>query len=298
MNNNFALQMQQYVQAIEEALPTYLPGKDCLQKSVVDAMEYSLLAGGKRIRAVLTMAFCELCGGTVDQALPFAAAIEMVHAYSLIHDDLPCMDDDDMRRGKPACHIAFGEANALLAGDGLLTLAFETMLAFENTGHLIPSRVLAAAGELARAAGVTGMVGGQVIDLEHEGKELSAQNLHTLHSLKTGALIRAAAKMGCIAAGAGKDVVERADRYASNIGLAFQITDDILDVTSDAQTLGKPVGSDAESHKTTYVTLYSIEKSREMVKELVLSADLAIKGSILDHSFLYELADMLADRQY
>lgn len=298
MSAEFDQQYQEYQQLIQEALPSYLPPSDLLQKVVVDAMQYSLMAGGKRVRAVLLLHFCKLCGGSVQEALPFAAAIEMVHAYSLIHDDLPCMDDDDMRRGKPSCHIAFGEANALLAGDGLLTLTFETMLADQNIAALGAGRVLRAAATLANAAGVLGMIGGQVLDLESENQSIDAERLVTIHRLKTGALIRAAAKMGCILAGADDAVIARADSYAENLGLAFQVVDDILDVVADPEVLGKPVGSDDDNHKTTYVTLYGLERSREIVKDYVLAADLAIKGSVLDDSFLYELADMLADREY
>ncbi|MBP1559206.1 MAG: polyprenyl synthetase family protein [Oscillospiraceae bacterium] len=298
MTENFKARFNAYLQQVNEALPGFLPHGDAEQKTVYDAMAYSLMAGGKRIRAIMTMAFCELCGGNPADAVPFAAAIEMIHAYSLIHDDLPCMDDDDMRRGKPSCHIAFGEANALLAGDGLLTLAFETILDSKNTGNLPAKRVLDAAAVLAHAAGANGMVGGQVIDLESEGKQIPYERLQVLDRLKTGALIRASAVMGCVVAGAGQDVIDRAERYAAAVGLAFQIVDDILDVTADQAALGKPIGSDAENEKTTYITLFGIEKSRQIVKELVEESNNAIRGSILDDPFLYDLAEMLAVREY
>ena len=298
MSVEFECKFQEYLDRINAALPTYLPGDDCSQKICLEAMGYSLMAGGKRIRAIMVQAFCELCGGDPADALPYAAAIEMIHAYSLIHDDLPCMDDDDMRRGKPSCHIAYGEANALLAGDGLLTLAFETILNPKNICSIPPERALTAAGMLAGAAGIEGMVGGQVIDLESESKAIDYDTLLNIDRLKTGALIKASAKLGCIIAGADADLIQRAETYAANIGLAFQIVDDILDVTADEAALGKPIGSDAENEKTTYVTLFGIERSQEMVKDLVLQADLAIKGTRLDDSFLYELADMLADRKY
>lgn len=294
--SSYGKRFDQYYEAVEAALPGYLPREENLQKTVQEAMAYSLLGGGKRIRAVLCLACCELCGGTVEEAMPFACALEMVHAYSLIHDDLPCMDDDDLRRGKPSCHIQFGEAMAVLAGDGLQTLGFETMLGQYFTGKYPPQRVVKAAAELARAIGSRGMLGGQVIDIEHEGKPVTAEELNLLHSLKTGALIRASAKIGCIIAGASDDVVARADQYAKNLGLAFQITDDLLDVTATEEALGKPIHSDMESQKTTYATLYGPEKSREIIRELVLEADLAIKGSPLDDPFLYQLADRLAQR--
>jgi geranylgeranyl diphosphate synthase type II len=285
-----------YYKAVEEALPAFLPQGDTLQKTVQEAMAYSLLGGGKRIRGVLCLAFCELCGGTAEAAMPFACAIEMVHAYSLIHDDLPCMDNDDLRRGKPSCHVQYGEAMALLAGDGLLTLGFETILNQYYTGKYPPERIARAGAELAAAIGSQGMIGGQVIDIQHEGKPISAGDLNILHSLKTGALIRASAKLGCIVAGASDDIIARADKYAKNIGIAFQITDDVLNVTSTEEKLGKPVDSDQEMGKTTYATLYGVEKSRQIVKDLVLEADLAIKGSVLDDPFLYQLADQLAQR--
>ena len=292
----YGKQFDEYYKAVETALPEYLPREETLQKTVQEAMAYSLLGGGKRIRAVLCLACCRLCGGTLEEAMPFACALEMVHAYSLIHDDLPCMDDDDLRRGKPSCHIQYGEAMAVLAGDGLLTLGFETMLGQYFTGKYPPQRVVKAAAELARAIGTGGMIGGQVIDIEHEGKPITGEELNLLHSLKTGALIRASAKIGCILAGAPDDVVARADQYAKNLGLAFQITDDLLDITATEEALGKPIHSDRDSQKTTYATLYGLEKSRKIVRELVLAADLAIKGSVLDDPFLYQLADRLAQR--
>ena len=294
--SDYGQRFDEYYRAVEEALPAYLPQGDVPQKTVQEAMAYSLLGGGKRIRAVLCLAFCELCGGAREAAMPFACAIEMVHAYSLIHDDLPCMDDDDLRRGKPSCHIRYGEAMAVLAGDGLLTLGFETILRQYYTGRYPPSVVARAGAELAGAIGTGGMIGGQVMDIQHEGKPISPEELNLLHSMKTGALIRASARLGCIVAGASDDIVARADKYAKNIGLAFQITDDILDITSTPETLGKPVDSDRQQGKTTYATLYGLEKSRQIVKDLVLEADLSIKGSVLDDPFLYRLADQLAQR--
>ncbi len=298
MIQDFKEQFDCYLSQINAALPHYLPKKDCPQGEVIEAMEYSLLGSGKRIRAILTLVFCELCGGKAVDALPFAASVEMIHAYSLVHDDLPCMDDDDLRRGKPSCHTKYGESTALLAGDALLTLAFDTLLNKNHTGNIPSDRIILASRELSYAAGAEGMVGGQVIDLASEGTVITPELLATLDSLKTGALIRAAAVMGCIVAGAPSEIADRARTYAGHIGLAFQIVDDILDVTADQEELGKPIGSDKELEKSTYVSLYGLEQSREMVRDLVLKADLAIKGTELDHPFLYELADMLADRKY
>ena len=287
----------EYCSMIEAALPQYLPPVTLPQGKVCEAMAYSLLDGGKRIRGCLTLALCELCGGEVQSALPLACAIEMVHAYSLIHDDLPCMDNDDLRRGKPSCHIKFGEGTALLAGDALLTHAFSAASDAYFNGTLPAETVLRCVNQLSRAAGVEGMIGGQVIDTAPEEVPMTPEQLEAMHSMKTGALIRSAAVLGCLAAGAPRDVVMQADLYAAKIGLAFQIVDDILDATEESEKLGKST-SDADNNKTTYITLYGVEKAREMVRRLVLEADLAVKGTVLDDEMLYELADTLAKRHH
>ena len=285
-----------YKRLVEGYLETSLPSADCIQHSVLDAMQYSLLAGGKRLRAILVLEFCRLCGGKPEAELPFAAALEMIHAYSLIHDDLPCMDDDDLRRGKPSCHIAYGEAIALLAGDGLLTYAFET--ASRPILELPPQRQLRAVQELSKAAGTYGMIGGQVVDIEHEDTSIDRETLALLHKMKTGALIRAAARLGCIAAGASPEQEEAADRYAQNLGLAFQITDDILDAVGDEALLGNPVGSDADNHKTTYVTLLGLEGAKQEALRITEAAKSALLGLDWDCGFLCSLADSLAVRQF
>lgn len=287
----------EYCSMIEAALPQYLPPVTLPQGKVCEAMAYSLLDGGKRIRGCLTLAMCELCGGEVQSALPLACAVEMVHAYSLIHDDLPCMDNDDLRRGKPSCHIKFGEGTALLAGDALLTHAFSAASDAYFNGTLPAETVLRCVNQLSRAAGVEGMIGGQVIDTAPEEVPMTPEQLEAMHGMKTGALIRSAAVLGCLAAGAPRDVVMQADLYAAKIGLAFQIVDDILDVTEESEKLGKST-SDADNKKTTYITLYGVEKAREMVRRLVLEADLAVKGTVLDDEMLYELADTLAKRHH
>ena len=287
----------EYCSMIEAALPQYLPPVTLPQGKVCEAMAYSLLDGGKRIRGCLTLAMCELCSGEVQSALPLACAVEMVHAYSLIHDDLPCMDNDDLRRGKPSCHIKFGEGTALLAGDALLTHAFSAASDAYFNGTLPAETVLRCVNQLSRAAGVEGMIGGQVIDTAPEEVPMTPEQLEAMHGMKTGALIRSAAVLGCLAAGAPRDVVMQADLYAAKIGLAFQIVDDILDVTEESEKLGKST-SDADNNKTTYITLYGVEKAREMVRRLVLEADLAVKGTVLDDEMLYELADTLAKRHH
>lgn len=287
----------EYCSMIEAALPQYLPPVTLPQGKVCEAMAYSLLDGGKRIRGCLTLAMCELCGGEVQSALPLACAVEMVHAYSLIHDDLPCMDNDDLRRGKPSCHIKFGEGTALLAGDALLTHAFSVASDAYFNGTLPAETVLRCVNQLSRAAGFEGMIGGQVIDTAPEEVPMTPEQLEAMHGMKTGALIRSAAVLGCLAAGAPRDVVMQADLYAAKIGLAFQIVDDILDATEESEKLGKST-SDADNNKTTYITLYGVEKAREMVRRLVLEADLAVKGTVLDDEMLYELADTLAKRHH
>ncbi|MBP1581886.1 MAG: polyprenyl synthetase family protein [Oscillospiraceae bacterium] len=291
----FREQLMDYASRTEAALDAALPLRDCPQKEVVEALRYSLLGGGKRLRAALLLAFYQVCGGEGEKALPFASALEMVHAYSLIHDDLPCMDDDDLRRGKPSCHIAFGEATALLAGDALLTHAFDHML----HADMEPQRLLAAAGCLSRAIGVYGMIGGQVMDLSNESSpDITEQRLKDTDALKTGALICAACEMGCILAGASEEKRTAAKEYAAKIGLAFQITDDILDQCSTTEELGKPVGSDEESKKATYASLYGIEEARRISAELLTQAKESLRAARMDSPFLLDMADYILERKH
>ncbi len=257
----YKAQYDSYCETTERAL-TALLDKHMMHSDVLDAMRYSLLGGGKRVRAVLCLAAYAACGGpTADlhnAAMPAACAIEMVHAYSLIHDDLPCMDDDDMRRGKPACHKQFGEATALLAGDALLTCAFEAL-----GGCADAETAITCVRTLAVAAGYVGMIRGQELDLAAETHAISLDALGEVHAHKTGALIRAAARMGALAAKADAISLAALDTYASEIGLVFQIVDDILDCTSDTAALGKPVGSDAQQNKSTYPRLIGLDASRD-----------------------------------
>lgn len=261
---------------------------------MLKAMDYSLGNGGKRIRPMLTLEFCRVCGGDFKKAVPFALGAEMIHTYSLIHDDLPCMDNDDMRRGKPSSHKAFGEANALLAGDSLLTLAFETVLSAEGVDADKKAR---AGFELAKAAGCSGMIAGQVMDLANEGKAAPLEDIRATDRLKTGEMIRVSALLGCIAAGADDEKIKAAERYCENIGLAFQIVDDVLDVTSDSETLGKPVGSDMENGKSTYVSLLGLEESIRFARELTERAKEAVGIFGSEGEFLAELADRLLNRK-
>ena len=262
---------------------------------IYDAMNYSLMAGGKRIRPVLTLETCRMCGGDVSAALPFACALEMVHTYSLIHDDLPCMDDDDLRRGKPTNHKVFGEANAVLAGDALLTAAFEMMT--EHRGALDADRVLDAIDCLSHAAGATGMIGGQVLDMEGEERPLSLEELKLMQSLKTGALICAAAELGCIVAGGSREQRCAVREYAQCIGRAFQVRDDMLDVTSTDEVLGKPIGSDAENGKTTFVTALGLEGCGKLVDELTEQAIRALDEFDRPEFHIW-LARLLAGRDH
>jgi len=289
-----------YADMINEALPGFLPAPAYPESLVTDAMRYSLLGGGKRLRGSLVLAFFGLYEEDIRPALPFACAMEMVHAYSLIHDDLPCMDDDDIRRGKPSCHIAFGEATALLAGDALLTLAFELMsgdtAAYYNLGFPA-ERVLGAIRYLSAAAGVSGMIGGQVIDLEMEGKRADESLIARMYDKKTAALFRAACSIGCVLGGATEREIEIAKQYASDIGMAFQITDDILDITAEEAVLGKPVGSDRKNEKSTYVDLVGIQKAGLSVRSLTEKAARALSAMPGDVRFLIDLSDELTRRR-
>ena len=283
-----------HVDAINRALSEYLTIPCEGQDIVPDAMRYSVENGGKRVRPVLTLEFCQACGGEAEAALPFACAIEMVHTYSLIHDDLPCMDDDDFRRGKPSCHKQFGESYALLAGDGLLTLAFETLASAQ-----LPSvDICRAVQTLASCAGVRGMIGGQVLDLLSEEGTPDYALLEKIDRLKTGALMEAAVLLGCIAAGVTDETLLNSARtYAQSLGLAFQIVDDILDVTGDVSQLGKPTGSDEKNQKVTFVRLLGLEQCRMLADKLTDRAIRALDVFPCDTAFLASFARELAVRK-
>lgn len=275
---------------VEQALTQYAdrwPAYGELQK----AMAYSLLSGGKRIRPVLTLAVCRLFGGKEEQALPFACGLEMIHTYSLIHDDLPCMDDDDFRRGRPTNHKVFGEATAVLAGDALLTAAFETL----TQAPVSPTQISRGVACLARLAGPAGMVGGQVLDLWGEGKQLDYDEILQLQSLKTGCLLEAAARLGAIAANSTQEQEEAAAQYARKLGLAFQIRDDLLDVLGEEATFGKPIGSDRENQKSTFVQCKGIDNCKHLVHTLTEEAVAAL-SDYPGSQFLQELARMLEER--
>ncbi|MEG1760895.1 MAG: polyprenyl synthetase family protein [Hydrogenoanaerobacterium sp.] len=279
---NYNDKQKQYINDIELALEKYLQQTDEPYKSVTDAMRYSVLGGGKRVRAVLLLEFCKACGGTQELAMPFACALEMLHAYSLVHDDLPCMDGDEMRRGKPSCWKKYGETTALLAGDGLLTKAFEVCAGSSAP----PQNALRATFELAKNAGECGMLGGQVIDLLSENKKISEKLLLQIYRQKTGALLRSAAKIGCILAGASEDKILLAEEYADKTGLAFQIVDDILDIAGDEK-----------NKKTTFVSLHGLENAKNTVYSLTNEAKSIISKFDFSDEFLYNMMDSLAVRQ-
>ncbi|HIK24623.1 MAG TPA: polyprenyl synthetase family protein [Thermosynechococcus sp. M46_R2017_013] len=277
--------------ALEAAIPVAYPEK------IYHAMRYSLMAGGKRLRPILCLATCELMGGTVEMAMPTACALEMIHTMSLIHDDLPAMDNDDYRRGKPTNHKVYGEDIAILAGDGLLAYAFEYVV--EQTKNVPAEYLLKIVARLGHAVAATGLVGGQVVDLECEGQpDIGLETLYFIHSHKTGALLEAAVVSGALLTGANESDVARLSRYASNIGLAFQIVDDILDITSTRDVLGKTAGKDVAAQKMTYPRLWGLEKSRQEAERLVAEAkaELAVYGAAAVP--LQAIADYITSRSH
>ena len=284
----FKEKFEEYIKQIDNHLHSLLDEKEGL---IYDAMRYSLYAGGKRIRPVITLACAEALGGNMNAALTYACAIEMIHTYSLIHDDLPCMDNDDLRRGKPTNHVVYGEATAVLAGDALLNFACESVLSSDNQDSKMQ---LAALKIIYNAAGAEGMIGGQILDMEAETKKISGEELSVLHKKKTGALICASAALGAISS--GKDV-SLFEKYALALGLAFQIRDDILDIEGDVETFGKPILSDEKNSKTTYVTLYGMDGAKEILKEETQNAIDALEFLEEKGEFLKELAKYLLDRK-
>lgn len=294
----YTRELQTHCDRFEAALPGYMPKTGGLQTVVAEAMAYACAGGGKRIRPVLVLEFCRLCGGDPMAAMPFAAALEMIHSYSLVHDDLPCMDNSPMRRGRPSTHTVYGETMALLAGDGLLNLAFETALSPAYRGDLPAERVLGAASALADAAGIEGMVGGQTIDLQSEGKEIDLSVLEQLQRGKTAALLIAACVMGARLAGATPEQEQAARVYGENVGLSFQIVDDILDVTATAEKLGKPVGSDSENEKNTYVSLLGMDAARALAVRRTDAALAALTVFGDEAASLRQLAGALLTRDH
>lgn len=297
MNNDFKEKLSGFARITEENLKKYnaLTEDAMPQKDLIEAMNYSLEAGGKRIRPVLVYAFCEACGGNTENAAAPAAAIEMIHTCSLIHDDLPAMDNDDFRRGKPSCHKAFGEAMAILAGDALTVLPFAVIA---DDDKLSAEQKAAIISKLALAVGRDGMIGGQVIDIQNETRtDVDEANLRNMYRHKTGELIAVSCAMGCICAGVSdNNKIKAAMDYGYKLGLAFQIIDDILDVVSTTEELGKPVGSDEELNKTTFVTIHGVEKAREIAAGITDEAMLLLEN-FENSTFLKELTEMLLKRK-
>lgn len=294
---NFKEEYTDRVEKIEKILKKYLPEKGGYQRTIMEAMEYSLMAGGKRLRPMLMWESYRLFGGEGAAIEPFMAAIEMIHTYSLVHDDLPAMDNDEYRRGRKTTHIVYGEDMGILAGDALLNYAFETACrAFEEESeHAL--RIGKALKILADKAGIYGMIGGQVVDVQESGKAVSGEVLDFIYRLKTSALIEASMMAGAVLAGAEEGQVSRMEQIAGKTGLAFQIQDDILDVTSTSQELGKPVHSDEKNNKVTYVTLFGVEKASEQVQKLSEQAEAVLEGLSSKNKFLTALVMEMASRR-
>jgi geranylgeranyl diphosphate synthase type II len=288
------LSFEEYAEIAESHLPDFFPEENSYDKVIIDAMKYSLSAGGKRLRPVLTLAACDFAGGDINDALPFACAMEYIHTYSLIHDDLPAMDDDDMRRGKPSNHAVYGAGMATLAGDGLLNLAFETIINDIASCAGDPDRMTAhakAGRAIAEGSGVRGMVGGQAVDIENQKYPASEETLLYIDRNKTAALIKAALLAGAYAGGADDSMISSFGRYGDDIGTAFQIADDILNVTGTEEEMGKPVGDDADDDKMTYVSMYGMDEAKRMLEKYTDDARDVFSGS-----FFSTLADRLARR--
>ena len=284
---------KEYKERIEKSLADCFAGAAELPfAGLAEAMRYSLLAGGKRLRPMLVLEFCRISGGDIEAAMPVACAIEMLHTYSLIHDDLPCMDNDELRRGKPTNHVVFGECTATLAGDALQAEAFGAIL----RSSLPAERRVVCAELLADAVGLDGMCGGQYLDMIGEGKNLSTEELDEINTRKTGALLTAACQMGAAAAGADEKRIEAAGRFGAAVGAAFQLRDDMLDVLSTAEELGKPIGSDAAERKNTYMALYGPEKCADMIRKITSFAKSVLREAYDDTAFLEALADSLTER--
>lgn len=284
---------KEYKNLVDLKLSEFFNPSGLSYDGLLESMHYSLTAGGKRIRPTLVLEFCRISGGDIEKALPVACAIEMLHTYSLIHDDLPCMDNDELRRGKPTNHVVYGECTATLAGDALQAEAFGTIARSE----LPAENKIACVEILADAVGSDGMCAGQYLDMVGESKQLTEDELDDINSRKTGALLIAACRMGVAAAGGSGEMLEAAAHYGACVGAAFQIRDDILDVISTSEELGKPVGSDAQEHKNTYMALLGEERCMEMVENLTNKVKSALCGTFNDTKFLCDLADSMVTRR-
>lgn len=295
-SSNFTEQLVQAVKETEQVVCSYLPEEEGFQKTIFESMNYSVKAGGKRIRPLFMREVYRLFGGSGTEIEPFMAAIEMIHTSSLVHDDLPCMDNDEYRRGRPTTWKMYGEDMAVLAGDALMIYAFETAVKAFQTGA-DAARVGRAVGILAEKTGIYGMIGGQTVDVELTGKPVSRGQLSFIYRLKTGALLEAAMMIGALLGGADERQLAAVEQMAADVGMAFQIRDDILDVTGTQEALGKPVLSDEKNEKTTYVTLEGLERAKEAVNEVSERALSTLETLPGEHSFLKELIGLLASRE-
>ncbi len=291
--SDFATWMRAQGARTEAALDAALPATDTIPHTLHEAMRYAVLGGGKRVRPLLVHAAGEVAGATPEACDAAACAVEMIHAYSLVHDDMPCMDDDDLRRGRPTVHKAYDEATALLVGDALQTQAF---IVLAQTPALAPEARLKLVAELALASGSVGMCGGQAIDLQNVGRAMTRDALEGMHRMKTGALLRASVRMGALCGSIDSAGLAALDRYAAAVGLAFQVVDDILDVTADTATLGKTAGKDAANDKPTYVSLLGLDAARELASQLRTDAHEALAGFGARAGRLAELADLIVLR--
>lgn len=292
---NFDVELNKKIEEIEEIIKSYLPKEEGLQKTVIEAMNYSVLAGGKRLRPMLMQETYKLFGGNGEIIKPFMTALEMIHTYSLVHDDLPALDNDEYRRGKKTTHAVFGETMGILAGDALLNYAFE--IATDALVSAPDERTAKAISILAKKAGIYGMIGGQIADIEYEGKKAGIDVVEFIHRLKCGALIEAAMMIGAVLAGATDEECEKIEQVAADIGYAFQIQDDILDVTSSTEVIGKPVGSDDKNEKSTYVSIKGLEQAKKDVLEMSEGAINTLKTLSCENIFLENLIKALINRE-
>jgi geranylgeranyl diphosphate synthase type II len=295
--SEFSTYLRERKNIVDRALDRYLPAENRYPESIFKAVRYSVFAGGKRIRPILCMAAAEAVGGDIEAVLPFGCAIELIHTYSLIHDDLPAMDNDDFRRGKPTNHKVFGEGMAVLAGDALLTEAFHLMTSAPRQARFSADACLSVIHDIAKAAGHFGMIGGQVVDIESQGKKVDTETLHYIHTHKTGAMILVSVKSGAVLGGGDPAACECLAEYGSDIGLAFQIADDILDVEGDRELLGKDTGMDRSLKKVTYPALVGLEQSKQQGRKLVEEALAAISRFDDRAEPLRQIARYIIDRQ-
>lgn len=294
----FLDELEKRAEIINRALDRLVPPAKEYPAIIHEAVRYSLFAGGKRLRPVLAMAAAEVLGGDLQNILPAACSLELIHTYSLIHDDLPAMDNDDMRRGMPTCHKKYGDAIAILAGDALLTMAFGLITGCPQSGRITPDRLLGVISEISMAAGTTGLIGGQVVDIMSTYERVDGETLRYIHRCKTGAIYRASVRTGAILSGAGDDDLKKLTSYAEHLGVAFQIADDILDIVGDEKSIGKPVKSDIKNNKATYPALYGLENSKRMAVEEMEKALQAIEPYGDRADFLGELVRFVVSRKY